>query len=470
MGNGESKTESNDEKFTTHMHVFRFEHRQGALIETWPTNKELNKLCESIKDKLYTSKTEGKWPNNERNYDTVAAGVDIKQKTLYVATNVKKRKADRTYAEFGLQEADNHTIVETIRQVNTFKNLDIRVVTTETPPRNPEENGKDHAEMQLLSFVKTDPNGAKIDRLGSDKPPCARCKKNLDDNNIEYNHDREGQQDPHFYAEPEEIATRVSHHEAKKTVRENKIIWTHNLTSDLDQLKMRAKESVKLKRTYTCNITTTNILDTYDNYDRKMYCNNEMTYADMGTYNSARSMRKGAYAKAGLFSANAGVSFVDVSVSVMTITANAEVGLVSGVSAGVNLKFACVDVNVGPVHLSLGIKASMGASIGPDGIEVEILGTGFSFSLKKIEIKTFFIDLSINPSACVAILFVAVVEFLKKFDGQNPPPAATTGAIPIDLLKICCALEILVEWNCGELKSHINSEANNKKSKFFCSN
>uniref|UniRef100_A0A672LKV0 Uncharacterized protein n=1 Tax=Sinocyclocheilus grahami TaxID=75366 RepID=A0A672LKV0_SINGR len=110
-----------------------------------------------------------------------------------------------------------------------------------------------------------------------------------------------------------------------------------------------------------------------DTFDRPADTNAEGTYARSGTYAGKRIPKAGYIAEAGVGRARAEASIFEAEAKGPNTSAGAE---------------ASVSAKAGPVSGKLGLGVDTGASIGLDGLEVKILGTG----------------ISIGPKTCISFL------------------------------------------------------------------
>ncbi|CAF0733036.1 unnamed protein product [Brachionus calyciflorus] len=98
-------------------------------------------------------------------------------------------------------------------------------------------------------------------------------------------------------------------------------------------------------------------------------------------------------ASANLAEAKAGNEDIGLRTSILSANAHAEYGLNN--SIGVNASLVRAEGHFGPVTVGTGLNLDCSASIGVNGIEASLLGTGVSLG-PKIAIKTPFADLKIN--------------------------------------------------------------------------
>ncbi|XP_051745384.1 uncharacterized protein LOC127509984 isoform X2 [Ctenopharyngodon idella] len=132
-------------------------------------------------------------------------------------------------------------------------------------------------------------------------------------------------------------------------------------------------------------VETINIIDTFD---RPGAASAEGTYAGSGTYAVAfegepgkRIPKAGAYAEAGVGRASAEFSVFEAEAKGPNVSAGAEANMV-GAGAMARAEVASASAKAGPVGVKVGLGLDTGATVGPTGAEVKVLGTGFSVGLK----------------------------------------------------------------------------------------
>lgn len=115
--------------------------------------------------------------------------------------------------------------------------------------------------------------------------------------------------------------------------------------------------------------------------------------SEKGETDGLMNVGKCHYAQAHLAECRLGTDETNISASVLSAGAHCEYGLNN--SAGVNASLVRAEGNIGPITVGTGINFSTNASIGVNGVEATVLGTGFSIG-PKIAVKTPFVDLSLN--------------------------------------------------------------------------
>lgn len=101
----------------------------------------------------------------------------------------------------------------------------------------------------------------------------------------------------------------------------------------------------------------------------------EGSHAEAGVY-AGLPGKVGAYAGAGV-----GGTHAELSLEGPNASAGAEIG-VTGVGAMARAEVGSASVQAGPVGVKLGLGVDTGASVGADGVEVKVLGTGFTIGQK----------------------------------------------------------------------------------------
>ena len=439
----------------TYLHAFRLEHQRELPVAT-PTIADLNTFSHILCNTLYDSNTTFLVTENERHLDTVATAVDVENKIILVAFNIKERVSEINsgsnnvkviYGEnFGVKEKDGTIVGEMVQYFEDNGHYKVIIVTTEVKPTTPEENAICHAEMQILAYARK--NGIKIHRIGISKAACMKCKEELDELGIEHEHCESGNPHPKNWKASKDMKTKNFRtiHTFKPQPKTSKFKWVfhHNWPPTMKQFNYNVKRSVKLQTTFNCTVSNAALLDIYDNYDRKPWRQAKYWYRSSGKHQSDRTYRKGVYWETGVLQASAGASIFSVNFSLVTVSANAEINAL-GVSAGINATLINLQFNAGFVNISCGIKATTGFSVGADGIEFQFLGSGFSYGPQKIKLSSPLCDIIVNPNAIVGLLFIVLsntpkegidpkcfddfqllISYIKKnFGGQPPPPASS---------------------------------------------
>lgn len=91
--------------------------------------------------------------------------------------------------------------------------------------------------------------------------------------------------------------------------------------------------------------------------------------------------KTGVYAEAGVGRAHAEYSLFEAEAKGPNASAGAETSLV-GVGAMARAELASASAKAGPIGLKVGLGVDTGASIGVNGVEVKVLGTGISVGQK----------------------------------------------------------------------------------------
>ncbi len=127
-----------------------------------------------------------------------------------------------------------------------------------------------------------------------------------------------------------------------------------------------------------------------DTIDRPSNSNAEGCYAQAGKYASLfenkagkRIPKAGVYAEAGVGRASAEYSVFRVEAKGPNASAGAEATVARlGVGAMAQAEIASASASAGPVDVKLGLGVDTGGYIGLGGVEVKILGSGFSIGRK----------------------------------------------------------------------------------------
>lgn len=127
----------------------------------------------------------------------------------------------------------------------------------------------------------------------------------------------------------------------------------------------------------------------FENIDAKL----EVMSTQIGSSEGLLEVGKSHYASANLAEAKAGNDEIGIKTSVLSGSAHVEYGLQN--SIGIDASLVRAEANLGPVQVGTGINLGCHASIGVNGIEASLLGTGFSVG-PKLAIKTPFVDLNVK--------------------------------------------------------------------------
>ncbi len=177
--------------------------------------------------------------------------------------------------------------------------------------------------------------------------------------------------------------------------------WLHeeddDSAEDSSDIKKALHKPRKIKRDTTtkptvrlasANVSMRSTIDMIDTFDRPADAKAEGTYARSGTYAISpedepgkRIPKAGAFAEAGIGRACAEYRVFEAEAKGPNASAGAEASLV-GVGAMARAELASVSAKAGPVSAKLGLGVDTGASIGLDGLEAKILGTGISIGPK----------------------------------------------------------------------------------------
>ncbi|KAK9966911.1 hypothetical protein ABG768_003993 [Culter alburnus] len=142
----------------------------------------------------------------------------------------------------------------------------------------------------------------------------------------------------------------------------------------------------KVKRALAdVDVGVSEVIGMIDTYDRTGNAYTESTYAGAGTYVSGfedepgkRIPKAGVYAEAGVGEARAEYSVFEAEAKGPNASAGAEASVI-GVGAMARAEIASASARAGPFGVKLGLGVDTGASVGANGLEAKILGTGFKF-------------------------------------------------------------------------------------------
>lgn len=112
-----------------------------------------------------------------------------------------------------------------------------------------------------------------------------------------------------------------------------------------------------------------------------------------GTWKGLFDMGKSHHVEANLAEANLGDENFGAKTTLLSASAHCEYGLNN--SAGINASLVRAEGHLGPLKVGTGLQCDCNASIGVNGVEACVLGTGFSLG-PKVAIKTPFVDLSVK--------------------------------------------------------------------------
>jgi hypothetical protein len=142
-----------------------------------------------------------------------------------------------------------------------------------------------------------------------------------------------------------------------------------------------------------CHVTGGAILDMVDRIDQGGSTHAGISNAYFGTYESARTLRMGAYAGVSLAEASARYGIFGASASAYSASAHVECGLNN--SIGVNASLVRAEAHAGPIQVGTGLSLDTSASLGIDGVQASLLGFGFRLG-PRLSIQTPVLDASCN--------------------------------------------------------------------------
>uniref|UniRef100_A0A672LHE9 Si:ch73-106k19.5 n=1 Tax=Sinocyclocheilus grahami TaxID=75366 RepID=A0A672LHE9_SINGR len=149
-------------------------------------------------------------------------------------------------------------------------------------------------------------------------------------------------------------------------------------------------DAILVQYTAISDVFMNGIIGMIDTIDRPADAKAESTYARSGSYKEAfenkpgkRIPKAGVYAEAGVGRASAEFSIFRAEAKGPNASAGAEATVARlGVGAMAQAEIASASASAGPLDVKLGLGVDTGAYIGLGGVEVKILGCGFSFGRK----------------------------------------------------------------------------------------
>ncbi|XP_056324305.1 uncharacterized protein si:ch73-106k19.5 [Danio aesculapii] len=154
------------------------------------------------------------------------------------------------------------------------------------------------------------------------------------------------------------------------------------LKGKLTKQEISKKPSVHIG---SVGVSASGVIGMADTIDRPAATTAEGVYVNTGAYalvvrdnQEKRLPKAGAYAEAGVGRARAEYSVFDAEAKGPNASAGAEASTALTAGAMARAEIGSVSANAGPVGVKLGLGVDTGASIGVDGLEVKVLGIGFS--------------------------------------------------------------------------------------------
>jgi hypothetical protein len=136
----------------------------------------------------------------ERRMDTVAVGISKDGKRIVIAANIKKRteqgirkplKGEFVNNEFGLHDGRHDAAVrESFATFEQTRECIVDVLMPKRLPQSKEENGRLHAEMQIVNYMRN--SDLELGVVGISKVACADCKRVLDEHRIDHVYNEDG--------------------------------------------------------------------------------------------------------------------------------------------------------------------------------------------------------------------------------------------------------------------------------------
>ncbi|CAF0774599.1 unnamed protein product [Didymodactylos carnosus] len=352
------------------------------------SNEDLNILATKILNNI-SDVNNHSWTGVEKTYDCVGVG--------YTENGDLIGNDSVCYGEMGLNEklakVIENTIKDKIKKSGDHKVEIIKAKLGDNEKPSAVTSARSHAEMQIISHAKQ--HDLNIQALGTSKPPCRPCKEELEKQNVKLHYDEEGNQRPKNWAPSEDIDTEIIRIKSRDKVRVNKNFLESNIPKTKKQAHKEFQSNLKQKLIPKPNLhaTAASVLDTIDTIDEggSTYAGRFSAYS--GTYETKRTLRKGAYAGASIAEARANYGPCGVSASLLSASAHVEYGLNN--SVGVDLSIVRAVAHAGPLQVGVGLNLDTNASVGFDGIQASLLGFGFRAGLKT-GVKTPVVDASCN--------------------------------------------------------------------------
>ncbi|XP_056120857.1 uncharacterized protein LOC130099273 [Rhinichthys klamathensis goyatoka] len=168
------------------------------------------------------------------------------------------------------------------------------------------------------------------------------------------------------------------------SVRLQDVQWSHS--GSMSELKTQYEVLMRPStRLASAGVDLVDVINVIDTFDRPADASAEGPYAGTGTYAVAfedepgkRIPKAGAFAEAGVGRAHAEFSIFQAEAKGPNASAGAEANVV-GAGAMARAEVGSASAKVGPVGVKVGLGVDTGASVGADGLEVKVLGTGFKF-------------------------------------------------------------------------------------------
>ncbi|CAF1268784.1 unnamed protein product [Didymodactylos carnosus] len=382
MTDSDSSSDSDD---TSRRIFFTQGYQSKSSIRRTPRASvtELNKRAAGILDNI--SKVNNQHAEQEKQYDCVAVGYTTDHE-LIISGNVKQRfvdpaigrKRDGTrYGEMGFSGRLIDPIIQGLAGLNKDGDFKVHIIQQQQNPNEvptPAMNARDHAEMQILAYAQR--HGMKIDKIGVSKPTCAKCTEQLESHDVAFKNDRDGNDHPKNWAEPNKVTVRPLQTIERQPVRVKFDTYHHNIP----ETRREAPASV---------------LDIIEDIDKEpcAQAGTFKTYA--GKYKKPRTRRVGYCAGASVAEASATAGIFGASASVLSSSAHVEGG--TNYSAGINASVARAEAHAGPVQVGVGLNFNTGVSVGVDGVHASFLGMGFDIG-PKLSIQTPIADVSCTIS------------------------------------------------------------------------
>jgi hypothetical protein len=143
----------------------------------------------------------------------------------------------------------------------------------------------------------------------------------------------------------------------------------------------------------TVKVTGNSFWDFLENIDKGGNAHARTISSSTGfeKFEKPRTGRYGARASASVAQAAASYNVFGASAKALSADAHYQYGVHNSVGASATV--ARAEANVGPLQAGVGLNFDTGASVGIDGVKLDVLGFGFSFG-PKMSIKTPIADIS----------------------------------------------------------------------------
>ncbi|CAF0774272.1 unnamed protein product [Brachionus calyciflorus] len=368
------------------------------FINDGPTSYELEILSKDILNDVGYQNNDTLLQDDVKR-DTVALGTT--GDTIYVASNIKERriatpgqnftkiKLDKTkqkvtYPSFGMNENLRSTAKDVIQNSCSYKDYDMDVkfversapITGNTMLQRAADNNRAHVEMKLIN------EAGKLKALGVSKEVCDLCHNQLKNNVNDYNR-KTAKNKITNWDRPNQFETEIVDSMPKSNTSVSKSVIKNNL-----------KQALKPNVSVGLVSGIAQIADTIESQNLEKYADADVAVARAGVCRNMLGIGETAYAKASAFEAGAGVGGIaGVDMSALSAGAHAEYGLNN--SVGANLSLAKASGHFGPLNASVGLNLDCNASVGVNGVGLNVFGYGFNVG-PNMKFSTPFFDIGLH--------------------------------------------------------------------------